>query len=67
VVTTGAVPDTLRVPSTAVHDVAGTTGAVLKSAGGTTSRVKVGLGLIGDQYTQITSGLAAGDTVVRSW
>jgi HlyD family secretion protein len=67
VVTTGSVADTLRVPSTAVHDVAGTSGTVLKSAGGTTSQVKVGLGLIGDQYTQITSGLAAGDVVVRSW
>jgi HlyD family secretion protein len=66
-VTTGTVADTLRVPSTAVHDVAGTSGTVLKSAGGTTSQVKVGLGLIGDQYTQITSGLAAGDVVVRSW
>jgi HlyD family secretion protein len=67
VVTTGSVADTLRVPSTAVHDVAGTSGTVLKSAGGTTSQVKVGLGLIGDQYTQITSGLAGGDVVVRSW
>jgi HlyD family secretion protein len=67
VVTTGSVPDALRVPSTAVHDIAGTSGTVLKSAGGTTSQVKVGLGLIGDQYTQITSGLGAGDTVVRSW
>jgi HlyD family secretion protein len=67
VVTTGSVADTLRVPSTAVHDVAGTGGTVLESTGGTTSQVKVGLGLIGDQYTQITSGLAKGDTVVRSW
>jgi HlyD family secretion protein len=67
VVTTGSVPSTLRVPSTAVHDVAGATGTVLTSTAGTTAQVKVGLGLIGDQYTQITSGLAAGDTVVRSW
>jgi HlyD family secretion protein len=67
VVTTGSVAGTLRVPSTAVHDVAGTSGTVLRSAGGTTSQVKVGLGLIGDQYTQITSGLAPGDVVVRSW
>jgi HlyD family secretion protein len=67
VVTTGSVPDTLRVPSTAVHDVAGTDGTVLKSAGGTKTQVKVGLGLIGDQYTQITAGLSSGDEVVRSW
>jgi HlyD family secretion protein len=67
VVTTGSVPDTLRVPSTAVHDVAGPTGTVQKSASDTKTQVKVGLGLIGDQYTQITSGLSPGDEVVRSW
>jgi HlyD family secretion protein len=66
-VTTGAANAVLRVPSTAVHDVAGTTGTVLRSAGGVSSRVKVGVGLHGDQYTQITSGLTEGDTVVRSW
>jgi len=57
----------LRVPSTAVHNIAGTTGTVLRSVGGVHSQVQVGVGLLGDQYTQITSGLAAGDTVVRSW
>jgi HlyD family secretion protein len=67
VVTTGSVADTLRVPNTAVHDVAGTTGTVLKAAGGATTQAKVGVGLIGDQYTQITSGLAPGDVVARSW
>ena len=67
VVTTGSVANTLRVPSTAVHDVAGTTGTVRKSAGDATTQLKVGVGLIGDQYTQITSGLVPGDVVVRSW
>jgi HlyD family secretion protein len=69
-VTTGAATDVLRVPSTAVHDVAGTTGTVLRpagGAGGAGSPVKVGVGLHGDQYTQITSGLTEGDVVVRSW
>ena len=62
-VTTGSKADVLRVPSTAVHDVAGTAGTVLKDG----AQLKVGIGLRGDQYTEVTSGLAAGDTVVRSW
>ena len=63
-VTTGSATGVLRVPSTAVHDVAGDTATVLKSGAGAT---QVGVGLRGDQYTEITSGLVAGDTVVRSW
>ncbi len=62
-VTTGSKEEVLRVPSTAVHDVAGAAGTALR--GGT--QVKVVVGLRGDQYTEITSGLAEGDQVVRSW
>jgi HlyD family secretion protein len=62
-VTTGAAAEVLRVPSTAVHDVSNGNGTVLRPAG----RVSVGVGLRGDQYTQITSGLDAGDIVTRSW
>jgi HlyD family secretion protein len=62
-VTTGAQTGVLRVPSTAVHDVAGTVGTVLRNG----VQVAVGVGLRGDQYTEITSGLAAGDRVTRSW
>jgi HlyD family secretion protein len=62
-VTTGSKADVLRVPTSAVHDVAGATGTVLK--GGT--QVKVGIGLRGDQYTEITSGLQEGDEIARSW
>ncbi|GAB1640239.1 efflux RND transporter periplasmic adaptor subunit [Krasilnikovia sp. MM14-A1259] len=62
-VTTGAERDVLRVPSTAVHDVAGSNGTVLR--GGV--RTTVGIGLRGDRFTQITSGLSAGEVVVRSW
>jgi HlyD family secretion protein len=51
------------VPSTAVHDVAGPTGTVLRDG----ARVEVGIGLRGDRYTEITSGLGEGDQVVRSW
>jgi HlyD family secretion protein len=62
-VTTGSKPDVLRVPSTAVHDVHGDKGTVLEGG----AQVAVGVGLRGDQYTEITSGLADGDLVVRSW
>ncbi|UQU61333.1 efflux RND transporter periplasmic adaptor subunit [Couchioplanes caeruleus] len=62
-VTTGAKRDVLRVPSTAVHDVAGPAGTVLRAG----ARVRVGVGLRGDAYTEITSGLAQGDVVARSW
>ncbi|WP_433361534.1 efflux RND transporter periplasmic adaptor subunit [Actinoplanes sp. CA-142083] len=62
-VTTGSKADVLRVPSTAVHDVHGDSGTVLKDG----AQVKVGVGLRGDQYTEITSGVAEGDQVARSW
>ncbi|WP_030441958.1 efflux RND transporter periplasmic adaptor subunit [Actinoplanes subtropicus] len=62
-ITTGSKADVLRVPSTAVHNVQGDTGTVLK--GGV--QTKVGVGLRGDQYTEITSGLTEGDQVARSW
>jgi HlyD family secretion protein len=63
-VTTGSADDVLRVPSTAVHDVTGDTGVVRRADGST---AKVGVGLRGDTYTEITAGLAATDEVVRSW
>jgi HlyD family secretion protein len=68
-VTTGRVARTLRVPSTAVHDAVNGTGTVLvhDEKTGANRRAGVGVGLAGDQYTQITSGLAAGDRVIRSW
>jgi HlyD family secretion protein len=62
-VTTGSATDVLRVPSTAVHDVAGTSGVVQRNG----ARVRVGVGLRGDQYTEITGGLTGGDEVTRSW
>lgn len=63
-VTTGSADDVLRVPSTAVHDVAGNSGVVRRADGRTS---KVGVGLRGDTYTEITSGLGVADQVVRSW
>ncbi|BCY07924.1 hypothetical protein L3i22_030120 [Actinoplanes sp. L3-i22] len=62
-VTTGSKADVVRVPSTAVHDVSGTSATVQK--GGTEAKVEIGLR--GDQYTEITSGLTEGDVVSRSW
>ncbi|GIE48856.1 hypothetical protein Ani05nite_23900 [Amorphoplanes nipponensis] len=62
-VTTGSAAGVLRLPSTAVHDIAGATGTVLRDG----TRAGVGVGLRGDRYTEITSGLAEGAAVARSW
>ncbi|WP_213004463.1 efflux RND transporter periplasmic adaptor subunit [Paractinoplanes toevensis] len=62
-ITTGSKTGVLRVPSTAVHNVKGDTGTVLKKG----TQVTVGVGLRGDQYTEITKGLTEGDQVTRSW
>ena len=63
-VTTGSATGVLRVPSTAVHEVAGDSGVVRRADGSTS---KVGVGLRGDTYTEITTGLAEAGEVVRSW
>ncbi len=62
-VTTGSKTDVLRVPSTAVHNISGTSGTLQKDG----AEVKVQIGLRGDQYTEITSGVTEGDAVSRSW
>ncbi|MEV4276053.1 efflux RND transporter periplasmic adaptor subunit [Actinoplanes xinjiangensis] len=62
-VTTGSKEEVLRVPSTAVHDVSGDSGTVLRNG----AEVEVELGLRGDQYTEIVAGITEGDPVVRSW
>ncbi|MFI1994015.1 efflux RND transporter periplasmic adaptor subunit [Actinoplanes sp. NPDC020271] len=63
----GTATDVLRVPSTAVHDISGGSGTVLLRNGSASSRRTVTVGLRGDQFTQVTDGLVAGDQVVRSW
>ncbi|MFD0522815.1 efflux RND transporter periplasmic adaptor subunit [Paractinoplanes durhamensis] len=62
-ITTGSKTGVLRVPSTAVHNVQGDKGTVLKNG----TQTEVGVGLRGDQYTEITTGLTEGDEVTRSW
>ncbi|MEU8241323.1 efflux RND transporter periplasmic adaptor subunit [Actinoplanes missouriensis] len=66
-VRTGEVTAAIRVPSTAVHDVAGESGTVLVRSGGGSVERTVTVGLRGDQYTEITDGLTEGELVVRSW
>ncbi|MFC8850909.1 MULTISPECIES: efflux RND transporter periplasmic adaptor subunit [unclassified Micromonospora] len=64
-VETAAAADALRVPSTAVHEVADRTGTVRVGVEGATRTVTIGLR--GGRYTEITSGLTAGELVLRSW
>lgn len=63
----GESKDVLRVPSTAVHDISGGSGTVLVRSGSASTRRTVTVGLRGDQYTEVSDGLTAGDQVVRSW
>ncbi|MFG1849981.1 efflux RND transporter periplasmic adaptor subunit [Micromonospora carbonacea] len=64
-VETAAVADAVRVPSTAVHDVADRTGTVRVGVEGTPRTVTVGLR--GGRFTEVTSGLTVGELVLRSW
>ncbi|HKD99342.1 MAG TPA: efflux RND transporter periplasmic adaptor subunit, partial [Micromonosporaceae bacterium] len=62
-VTTGSKSNVLAVPTAAVTG-NGTTGVVTVLVNGVTSRTPVELGLAGDTFTEITSGLTAGEIVV---
>jgi HlyD family secretion protein len=62
-ITTGGVSGVVAVPTSAVNTV-GTTAYVLTLSSGQLDRKVVKIGLIGDIYTQITSGLKVGDSVV---
>lgn len=62
-VTTATKDNVLAVPNAAVTGT-GTTGVVTVLKNGVSSRAVVGLGLVGDTYTEITSGLTAGEIVV---
>jgi HlyD family secretion protein len=63
-VQTASATNVLYVPASAVHDIADGTGTVRLRSG---ERSQVQVGLRGDQYTEIRSGLNEGDEVLTSW
>ncbi|MDR7279779.1 efflux RND transporter periplasmic adaptor subunit [Catenuloplanes atrovinosus] len=65
-VTVSAVSGVLRVPASVVHDVADGAGTVTVRVDGVDERRAVRVGLIGDAYAEIVSGLTTGETVVAS-
>jgi multidrug efflux pump subunit AcrA (membrane-fusion protein) len=66
VVTVSSVANVLYVPSSAVTDIHNGSGTVAVRTGGHDERRTVGVGLRSDQYTEVTSGLNQGDTVLAS-
>src|SRR2546423_5173921 len=63
-VTTARADAVLSVPSSAVHGIHDGTGTVTVRAGGRDSQRTVTIGLRGDRFTEIRSGLAEGEQVV---
>lgn len=64
VITTGDKQDVLRVSSSALTTIGQITTATVRAADGTTATRQVTTGLEGDTYTEVLSGLQAGDVVV---
>jgi multidrug efflux pump subunit AcrA (membrane-fusion protein) len=63
-VTTARATSVRSVPSSAVHGIQGGTGTVTVRVGGRDEQRTVSIGLRGDQYTEIRSGLTEGEQVV---
>jgi multidrug efflux pump subunit AcrA (membrane-fusion protein) len=63
-VTTQSATGVLYVPSTAVTDIRDSTGTVTVNSAGGEQRLTVQIGLRGDRYTEIRSGLSQGQTVL---
>lgn len=64
VVTAGEKQSVLRVSSSALTTIGDTTTATVRSSDGSTATRQVTTGLKGDTYTEVLSGLRAGDVVV---
>jgi hypothetical protein len=62
-IATGAVTDAVAVPTSAVQSL-GTRSYVETVSNGTLARKLIKIGMVGDVYTQVLSGLKPGDTVV---
>jgi multidrug efflux pump subunit AcrA (membrane-fusion protein) len=65
-VTTASATDVLFVPSAGVTNVSGGTGTVTVRVDGHDQQRSVQVGLQGDQYTEVRTGLAEGDQLVVS-
>jgi HlyD family secretion protein len=66
-VQTGSAINVMFVPSSAVHGVANGSGTAEVQTGKTVEQRQVQVGLLGDQYTEIKSGLTEGQEVRTSW
>jgi HlyD family secretion protein len=66
-VQTGSAINVMFVPSSAVHGVANGSGTAEVQTGKTVEQRQVQVGLLGDQYTEIKSGLTEGEEVRTSW
>ena len=64
-ITVGSKADVLSVPSSAITKIGNLSTVVVRKDGGEAT-TQVGTGLVGDNGTEITSGLSAGDVVVLS-
>jgi RND family efflux transporter MFP subunit len=62
-----SVTNVLRVPSSAVHGATSTSGTVLVPTANGSEQRQVVIGVRGDQYIEVTSGLAESDKVATSW
>jgi HlyD family secretion protein len=63
-VTVSSVSNVLRLANSAIQQAAGQAYVTLVSAGGTQTRIPIQTGLVGDTYTEIQSGLRAGDRIL---
>ena len=63
-IVTGVATDAVAVPTSAVTLVGGQQMVTIIGADGTTTATPVTVGVIGDEWTEILSGVAIGDTVV---